>query len=470
MFVIRDIEDIQKRNTVNDSNYFDGLLDDKKTKSRRIVDSAINVKGQYLHVYSLLTTSDKEINVRTYPDEHVQDMAKQKKWTTPYPKPLMLNHDIYSEPLGRFSDSWYLDHTTLTPEYGNEELPQAVIDEYVLRKCFTDGKGSTVGKVMIPSVETKRKIIDMTYYSTSQGAISTSLKCNICDDEYWGPGCSHTRGTNYPIFADDGKTVARYQKCVPYTGPLDAVEDSVVSRPANPSSSLIVYDSKAKRVVNLTNIADYGNIFNVVSDEQSEAEHIENKNENKNDNKQPIQASESGKKPGLTDEEVNKIAIKYKDKNTSKIKKEEVIDMELRDAAKEIFLFKAQEKLKIADTAKIQALFEGLADTEVGTALKVINILADAEKKESVTEATQVIPAVDKQTTPEATTTQNVEDNDNVKKELADMKSKFEQLLGALQHVDGINNNIPNVLTTITDGQEKQQESTRRSRFKSAVK
>lgn len=471
MFVIRDIEDIQKRNKINDSNYFDSLLNDKKSKSTRIVDSAINVKGQHLHVYSLLTTSDKEINVRCYPDEHVKDMAKQKKWTTPYPKPLMLNHDIYSEALGRFNDTWYLDHQTLAPEFGNEELPQAVIDEFALRKCFVDGKGSTVGKAMVPSLEVKRKIIDMTYYSTSQGAMSDSLKCNICDEDYWSGNCIHSRGMNYPIVADDGKTVTGYNKCVPYTGALDAIEDSIVNRPANSSSSLIVYDSKAKKVVNLTNIADYGNIFNVVSDEQSAEKTIENGNDNKLSG-----TEETGNKiPGLTDEEVNKMKNKIEDKNTSKIEnKEEVNDMVLRDAAKEVFMFKAQEKLQIADMTKVQTLFEELSDAEVSTALKLITVLADAEKKEIIEKASPIATLVSTEDNKEAEkpTQKATEDAANVelKKQLNDMESKFAKLIDAMQNMDGINNNIPGILATVEDTKENQPEPAKKSRFKCAVK
>ncbi|WP_330112472.1 hypothetical protein VSU16_14895 (plasmid) [Cetobacterium somerae] len=452
MYLIRDIEDIQKKNEINDSNFFDSFLDSSSSKAKKIADNSINMSANHLVVYSLVTTSDKEINIRMYPDSHVRDMAKDKKWTTPYPKPLMLNHDIYGEPMGRFSDSWYVNHSDLEVEYGDSELPQAVLDEFVSRKSFGDGSGSVIGQIKVPSLDVKRKIIDGTYWTTSQGAISDSLTCNICNKSYWN-GCSHMRGTNYPNMSEDGSTVLSYTKCVPFTGSLDAVEDSIVQRPANDTSSLIVFDSKAKKVINLTNVKDYENIFNIVSDENEQ-----------NGKEQQITTDntiESGKVEGLSDEELANLNLNKKN-DSSEVKK-----MYFRDSAKEVFMFNAKQKLSVKDDSVISALFDGLKDEEIEVALKVVKALADCEK------VVPEIPAATKDgegTTEKGTeqaTTEDQTENSSLKKDFEELQTKFGQLVDAIKNIDGVNNHIPNILSVI-DENNKVTSTNKNSRFKIA--
>ena len=89
--------------------------------------------------------------------------------------------------------------------------------------------------------------------------------------------CSHSRGTTYPIFSEDGKSIKEMKTCIPYTGPLTAVEDSVVNSPANDTSTLLVYDMKKDRVVNLDNVTEYGDLFTVLTNN-------DNKNIDNSDN------------------------------------------------------------------------------------------------------------------------------------------------------------------------------------------
>lgn len=443
MYLIRDIEDIQKKNEINDSNFFDNFFDVNSSKTKKIVDNSINMSTNHLVVYSLVTTSDKEINVRMYPDVHVRDMVKNKKWTTPYPKPLMLNHDIHGEPMGRFTDSWYVSHTDLSVEYGDSDLPQVVLDEFVSRKSFGIGTGSVVGEIRVPSLDIKRKIIDGTYWTTSQGAISDSLTCNICDNSYWD-GCSHVRGTSYPNMSEDGKTVLSYTKYVPFTGLLNAIEDSVGQMPANDTSSLVVYDSKAKKVINLTNIKNYENIFNIVSDEHEKQTTVDSK-------------VESNKIEGLTDEEL----INLNKKNDSS----EVKKMYFRDSAKEVFMFNAKQKLSIKDDSVISSVFDELKDEEVEVALKIVKALADSEKM-----ATEILTAVKDsediiKVKTEQTTTENQTNDSNLKKNFEELQDKFNKLVDAIKNVDGVNNNIPNILSVV-DGEAKVSTNKTNSRFK----
>ena len=434
MFLIRDIEDIQKKSLINDSTMFDRMFSDS-SRAELLADMATSQATSHLHTYSLMSTSDKEINLRTYPDEHVKKMIEDKQWTTPYPKPLMLNHDIYGEPLGRFTDAWYINHNDLSVEFGDSELPQEVLDEFVSRKSFDGGKGSTIGRIKIPSNDIKKKIIDGTYWTTSQGAMADSLSCNICDKPYWD--CNHRRGDNYPTYSDDQKTVTGYVKCVPYTGALSAIEDSVVQRPANDTSTIIVFDSKAKKVVNLTNIADYNTL------------NIQGKN---TDAEAPVVEENipTNKEAGLTDAQVKEAQEKNKRK---------VINMDIRDGAKEVFQFKAQNKLNIKDSKKVNDFFDTLTDGELPVALKVIAVLADAEKEVIETPVAPVAPVVEE--TP--VTTEAPVTNDEMRAEFKALQDTVAGLTAALQNVDGVNNKIPNVNDLTTENKEPVKKN---SRFK----
>ena len=297
--IIRDAVDIDTvidpATTVNDNNQ---LINDS---AEPVVYSTIDLRHQHLRIFSLLSTSDKEINLREYPDKHVEDMARLHKWTTPFAKPLQTNHDIYVDCNARFYDSWYLKHSDLKPKYGYGKLPQGVIDEFVKRGAFNEGTGSTIGMAETANLDFKRKIIDGTYLTTSQGASTNSLTCNICGHEYrdWGK-CTHSRGTNYPIMSEDGKTIIEMRRCVPFTGELDAIEDSVVNSPANDTSTLMVYDMKKDRVVTMDNISEYSDIFSITRDENNS----ENKVTDKTTQTKPVEVQETGKVKGFTDEQV----------------------------------------------------------------------------------------------------------------------------------------------------------------------
>lgn len=451
MFLIRDIEDIAKKQEFNDMSYFDSLHRDidAKPKHERIVDSTINLKADQFEVYSLVTTSDKEINVRTYPDEHVEDMAKDAKWTNPYPKPLLINHDIYSEPIGRFQDSWYVSHNDQEVRHGQGEIPEAVMDELNSRKVFDEGTGSTIGKVKVNSTEVLRKIVDGTYYSTSQGAMSQSLTCNVCDNSYWSYDCSHFRGKNYPIYSQDGKTVERYERCVPATGALDAVENSIVNRPANDTSSLLVFDKKSSRVVNLTNIADYDDIFTVVKEDSAKAPVIADNKNVKND---------THKEEGLTDEEVAKLNAANKTAKETKpetVKDTKEVDMKLRNSAKRVFV-SDMNAINVNDSEAVKAFFDELKDEEVSIALSLLELISDKmevpKPAETTTDATTTTTTDVKDEKAEekpTTTTDETEEMATLRQQVKDSNKKVEALMEALQDMDGVNNNIPAILDMV---------------------
>lgn len=455
---------------IRDAVDIDQVLTDSSSQERtqalrdnaEINYSTLDLRHQHLKVYSLFTTSDKVINMRTYPDEHVQDMAKNHSWTTPYPKPLQTNHNTFDDANARFYDSWYLNHKDLKPQYGYSTLPKGVIDCFEERGAFKEGTGSTIGMAETANLDFKRKIIDGTYLTTSQGANTDSLTCNICGEPYHV--CSHSRGTTYPILGDDKKTVTGIKMCVPFTGPLEAVEDSVVNVPANVTSTLLVYDTKKDRVVTLDNISEYKDIFDV-RDFSTES----NVADTTKPNKENVIQDKNNTIPGLTDEQIKKLK-EMLDNNVqpvitdileNTIQTNDKIGGDMPNPFKETakrFFREDMKKTGVTDEEKINKFYETLSDTELDISVKILDFITSNAVVETVTEPVVEKPVEDAvEPTPEPTPAPEPEPTPEVAtavtdsaeyKELAD---KFAAVYKELCDLKGIDNTIPNISSIQTN-------------------
>lgn len=473
-FYIKDAVDIDEQT----SDFISTKDSTQQLNDSAIEYSTVDLRHRNLKIFSLLTTSDKEINLRMYPDKHVEDMCKQHSWTTPFPKPLQNNHDIYQDANARFYDSWYLKHSDLKPQHGYGILPEGVIDEFKKRGAFQEGTASTIGMAETADLSFKTKIIDGTYWTTSQGANTDSLTCNICGKPYYDfTQCKHSRGTTYPIFSEDGKTIKEMKTCIPYTGALTAVEDSVVNSPANDTSTLLVYDMKKDKVVNLDNVSEYGDLFSVLINNDNQ-----NINGNDNSNKKPnLSDIEKNKKPGLTPEQIEYIQkqldekgfatlegfneTKHNETNKPTTDNENTIinkdninnntggKMGLRDTAK--IMFKNNIKsFGVQDLTKTEEFFDKLDDNSIDAIFNFLDFISSNKVVETKPENTQQTNDEDKK--PEVT---KVEDTEEYKA----LKDQFDKVNKELCDLKGIDNTVPN----LSDLQNKNSEKTtrRNSRF-----
>ena len=199
-------------------------------------------------VYNIITTSDKKINSRKYPDAFVKKTVLDNAWVKPFHRPVLTNHDSYSEPRGRVMDAFYIKHSNYDVTSGSGTgtvLPDEVIMHYADRGAFKIGTGSVVGKLNVTK-DTIQKIIDGVYLTTSQSSNSDALTCNVCGKEYYE--CDHRAGETYAIKNESG-TVIDSKECVPETGNLFPIENSFVNEPANDTSTLCIWDKKNKKMV-----------------------------------------------------------------------------------------------------------------------------------------------------------------------------------------------------------------------------
>ena len=277
LYKINDFTDINKMKedkTFKDAKVKIQISDKKKRKP------ILNKDYKNL-IYMLATTSDKEINSRTYADKSIKELVISGGWTTPYNKPVLKNHDqIEGEPQGRTLDAWYINHNDMSIESAyNSELPEKVLKFFQDNGCFENGTGSTILKAFVDD-ETMKKIKDGFYLTVSQGIYVEDVKCNICNNSIWN--CAHFVGREYEM-EDKTKKV-----CIPVAcGNFEAGEISIVNVPANDTSIIYVPNDEEQKTndskIDKTQITDSNNDVPKIDNTKNI---LENKtNDKQNDNK-----------------------------------------------------------------------------------------------------------------------------------------------------------------------------------------
>lgn len=138
-----------------------------------MADGKIHVAA--LDVEMEATHSGKNHNYCVYYEDSMEKDAES--FMNPFRKPMLKNHDDYSEPLGRIIQSWY-GPSALTDERSAIHLKTRVTDQDAIAK-FLDGRYGTV----------------------SIGGTMGTVTCNICGKTILKDGkfkfCGHWRGETY---------------------------------------------------------------------------------------------------------------------------------------------------------------------------------------------------------------------------------------------------------------------------------
>lgn len=113
-------------------------------------------------------------NFNYYPAKALQKSLES--WVSPYPKPIIMNHDPYSEPVGRVMAAKMSEESDGTP--------------YVMLQ------------VAITDPEAISKIVDQRYLTGSVGGSAKEANCSVCGAD-WAQAsinnipCKHSRGKTY---------------------------------------------------------------------------------------------------------------------------------------------------------------------------------------------------------------------------------------------------------------------------------
>lgn len=141
-------------------------------------------------------------NKTFYPGNTLE--ASVPTWTTPHHKPVLKNHNEYSEPLGRIVGA----------EYGES----TITDKFTVKL-----------KLEITDNEAIEKVLDGRYLTLSVGGSANKVTCSVCAKDLVTEGyCGHRRGQSY-----EGKEA--YWMISNYTGD----EISFVNMPADVHAQVI---------------------------------------------------------------------------------------------------------------------------------------------------------------------------------------------------------------------------------------
>lgn len=174
----------------NDFNVNDAIKDVQSNNGEII---AIDVTLESTH-------NGLNSNNYVYNSQDLEDAAHT--WMTPFKKPLLKNHNMSSEPLGRIVDAYY----------GKSDI---VVDKDTINTVFR-----------VTDKEAMVKFLDKRYSTVSIGASAGNVRCNICGKDILKDGvfkfCGHWRGEQY-----------NGQKATWTAGMFDYKECSIVNNPAD---------------------------------------------------------------------------------------------------------------------------------------------------------------------------------------------------------------------------------------------
>ena len=208
-----------------------------------LLSSAYN-QGKGLIVTYDLSHSGRKINNRIYSTKGQQRGIDSL--TSPYPKPILKNHDQGSEPIGRFIGGQWEDlyddaigffgaadqvldvrNAFIRDEPG--EIYSVMKKNGLIKNRKWPGLGRMRVQANITDEDAIRKFIDGRYITFSAGSTTDRHVCSICEADWAMDGmCEHRHGQDY-----DGET------CVFITGDFIVLEGSVVNTPADDLSQVV---------------------------------------------------------------------------------------------------------------------------------------------------------------------------------------------------------------------------------------
>ena len=223
------------------------FTDLKKSDKFKLMDRLLNPEDEAkrgLNVEFGLSVSGRRTNNRIYTPRGQR--AGIDSWTNPYQRPIIRNHDVKEDPLGRITDvRWESLDNKAIKRFKRIQDYMAVKDAMesddpkriysVMRKynLLTDknwtGTGELIATASIMDEAAIEKFIDGRYLTFSAGATTDRWICSACHSN-WSTGdvCDHRPGQ----ITEDGELV------VMITGTYYGREASVLNTPASDFSTV----------------------------------------------------------------------------------------------------------------------------------------------------------------------------------------------------------------------------------------
>lgn len=174
--------------------------------------------------------------------------AGTDSFVKPYPKPVTVNHDQYSSPLGRIAEASYISYgiggqiDTLRPRGISDSKSIAKVRDFVKSSTYKMDGYKGLGHIqLIAEINDKdaiQKIVDKRYLTVSIGGGTNAMYCSICGVDNKRKSCDHYPGQVY-----DG------EECFFVSGDLmDFDHVSYVNSPADKNTNTELLDSDDYRI------------------------------------------------------------------------------------------------------------------------------------------------------------------------------------------------------------------------------
>jgi hypothetical protein len=289
-------------------------------KETLISDAKNEVKNGYSLVCEVdATHAGTLINNRIYPPESMQKGLKT--WTSPYKKPVLVNHDDTKDPIGRVISAKYLKTSRGTD-----------MKEYkpVLRD--SDGYGYQRLTIKVTDPEAIQKILDGRYETVSVRMSTDHAICSVCGSDWSGSDgpCEHTPGQKY-----DGKLAYMTTGALSYREmsfvniPADeyaGVKEAIMSGSQDASEIKMYASNDAEKV--LADLESGENLYTMLDSESEDSDSVVTYLLDKSSAAKKIYKEEDVKLTELTKDQL-------KDLDVVKELIKEAVDTSVSDAAKD---------------------------------------------------------------------------------------------------------------------------------------
>ena len=170
-----------------------------------------------------------------------------KTFIKPYPKPVTLNHDPASDPIGRVIDAKYISYNMnnyldITDSKDKNYLKN--VNTFVNSKTYKQVGYKGLGEIEliaeITDAEAIKKLLDKRYLTVSVGGGSDAAYCSICGANKMAKDCGHYRGETYDN-----------QSCFLISGKLTYRHVSYVSEPADENALSEVLDHNENTTIEI---------------------------------------------------------------------------------------------------------------------------------------------------------------------------------------------------------------------------
>lgn len=299
------------------------------------------------------THSGKNDNYGIYTESSLSE--DYKTFTKDFDKPLIKNHDVHSEPLGR------------------------VIESSFTRSIIDEEKMAVLVKVKVTDSDAIVKFLDGRYRTVSIGASAQEITCSVCNAKIYQDGkvnfCGHWRGEVYNIKNDDSESKIKEAKevtCYWIAEQLHFKELSVVNTPADSNAQTI---SISKTDTSVRNDSEDTSLKNSITDLISNYSNADKNIESLLDSLDKIiNVKDEKEEAKKTDEK--KITDEKKSED-DKVKTKDVTDTEKVEEANKI----ADDKIILLD-AQILSLNNNITELKKeNNSLK--ETISDKEEKEN---------------------------------------------------------------------------------------